>query len=43
MLNMLEDYEVEMKKFNPKLFVLGGLQMMDNFPFAEGKRCSATE
>ena len=36
MLNMIEEFAVELKKFNPKLFVLGGLQMMDNFPFPEG-------
>ncbi|XP_067941684.1 ADP-dependent glucokinase-like [Watersipora subatra] len=38
MLNMLEEFAIELKKFHPKLFVLGGLQMMDNFPFADGVR-----
>lgn len=33
---MLEEFEEEMRKFNPNLFVLGGLQMMDNFPFPPG-------
>ena len=37
MLTMIEEFEEEMRKFNPKLFVLGGLQMMDNFPFPPGR------
>ena len=37
MLNMIEEFSEELKKFNPKLFVLGGLQMLDNFPFPPGQ------
>jgi len=39
---MVEEYAEEMRKFNPKLFVLGGLQMMDNFPFAPGEWSAET-
>ena len=35
-LETLEDLEREMDSFDPSVLVVGGLQMMDNFPFAEG-------
>ncbi|XP_072163186.1 ADP-dependent glucokinase-like [Diadema setosum] len=34
----IEEFQEELLKFNPKAVVLGGLQMMDNFPFKEGER-----
>ncbi|XP_074650217.1 ADP-dependent glucokinase-like [Tubulanus polymorphus] len=37
-LNSLEDFEPEMLKFSPNLLVIGGLQMMDHFPFKQGQR-----
>ena len=37
-LETLEDLEREMDVFDPSVLVVGGLQMMDNFPFKEGKR-----
>lgn len=36
----LEDFAEELKKFQPTLVVVGGLQMMDNFPYKEGERLS---
>ncbi|RWS00636.1 ADP-dependent glucokinase-like protein, partial [Dinothrombium tinctorium] len=38
LLSSLEIFHEEVKKFNPKLFVVGGLQMMDNFPDTKGER-----
>lgn len=32
----LEGFEAEIKKFKPAALVVGGLQMLDNFPFEEG-------
>lgn len=29
----LEGFEAEIKKFKPAALVVGGLQMLDNFPF----------
>ncbi|XP_039248029.2 ADP-dependent glucokinase-like isoform X2 [Styela clava] len=37
-LSSLEPLIEPMKSFNPKLLVVGGLQMMDNFPFQSGQR-----
>ncbi|KAK6180797.1 hypothetical protein SNE40_008783 [Patella caerulea] len=37
-LQSLEDFQQELKTFKPSLVVIGGLQMMDNFPFEEGQR-----
>lgn len=37
-LSGLEEFQEELKVFKPQVVVLGGLQMMDNFPFAEGER-----
>ncbi|XP_063957589.1 ADP-dependent glucokinase-like [Lytechinus pictus] len=37
-LSGLEEFQEELKYFNPQVVVLGGLQMMDNFPFSEGER-----
>lgn len=37
-LETLEDLEREMDVFDPSVLVVGGLQMMDNFPFKEGVR-----
>lgn len=34
----LEGFEAEIKKFKPAALVVGGLQMLDNFPFEEGER-----
>ena len=36
----LEDFEKEIKEFSPDLIVIGGLQMMDSFPFKENERQS---
>ena len=35
-LETLEDLEKEIDAFDPSVLVVGGLQMMDNFPFKEG-------
>ena len=35
-LDTLEDLEMELPSFDPSVLVVGGLQMMDNFPFKEG-------
>ena len=32
----LEAFVAELEEFNPSLLVVGGLQMMDNFPFQPG-------
>lgn len=37
-LTSLETFLPEMEKFKADLLVVGGLQMMDNFPFEEGQR-----
>ncbi|XP_041468099.1 ADP-dependent glucokinase-like [Lytechinus variegatus] len=37
-LSGLEEFQEELKYFKPQVVVLGGLQMMDNFPFSEGER-----
>lgn len=36
LLTMIEEYQKQLAQFQPKLFVLGGLQMMDNFPYETG-------
>ncbi|GLH13472.1 ADP-dependent glucokinase [Gryllus bimaculatus] len=38
MVSVVEEFQPLLQKFQPHLFVVGGLQMMDNFPFPEGKR-----
>ncbi|XP_045165473.1 ADP-dependent glucokinase-like [Mercenaria mercenaria] len=37
-LDTLEDLEMELPSFDPSVLVVGGLQMMDNFPFEDGVR-----
>ncbi|KAG7461122.1 hypothetical protein MATL_G00206620 [Megalops atlanticus] len=34
----MEDFEQKLQGFQPDLLVIGGLQMMDNFPFKAGER-----
>uniref|UniRef100_A0A8C7KZG2 ADP-dependent glucokinase 2 n=1 Tax=Oncorhynchus kisutch TaxID=8019 RepID=A0A8C7KZG2_ONCKI len=34
----LQDFEVKLQDFHPDLLVVGGLQMMDSFPFQRGER-----
>lgn len=34
----MEDFAEKLEDFRPDLLVVGGLQMMDNFPFQSGKR-----
>ncbi|XP_034043627.1 ADP-dependent glucokinase-like [Thalassophryne amazonica] len=34
----MEDFARKLKDFKPQLLVVGGLQMMDNFPFQSGER-----
>ncbi|XP_010877964.1 ADP-dependent glucokinase [Esox lucius] len=34
----LQDFAVKLQDFNPDLLVVGGLQMMDSFPFQQGER-----
>uniref|UniRef100_A0A673ZQR9 ADP-dependent glucokinase 2 n=1 Tax=Salmo trutta TaxID=8032 RepID=A0A673ZQR9_SALTR len=34
----LQDFEVKLQDFHPDLLVVGGLQMMDSFPFQQGER-----
>ena len=36
-LSALEDFGQAMKKFDPDLLVVSGLQMMDNFPFRKSE------
>ncbi|ESO06146.1 hypothetical protein HELRODRAFT_140484, partial [Helobdella robusta] len=38
MLKSLEEFSVSLKTFKPHLVVVGGLQMLDNFPFKTGER-----
>jgi hypothetical protein len=33
----LEEFDKLLKEFNPDLLVIGGLQMMDNYPYPKGK------
>jgi hypothetical protein len=33
----LEEFDKLLKEFNPNLLVIGGLQMMDNYPYPNGK------
>lgn len=33
----LEGLEAEIKRFKPTALVVGGLQMLDNFPFQDGR------
>ncbi|RVE74673.1 hypothetical protein OJAV_G00024390 [Oryzias javanicus] len=37
-LSSMEEFAKKLKDFNPDLLVVGGLQMMDNFPFQSGER-----
>ncbi|XP_026286281.1 ADP-dependent glucokinase-like [Frankliniella occidentalis] len=37
-LSSLEDFQAALEAFEPDLLVVGGLQMMDNFPFQKGVR-----
>ncbi|XP_072546476.1 ADP-dependent glucokinase [Salminus brasiliensis] len=37
-LDSMEEFEKRLQSFNPDLLVVGGLQMMDNFPFELGER-----
>ncbi|CAG2230494.1 ADP-dependent glucokinase-like [Mytilus edulis] len=37
LLETVDDLEKEILKFDPSVLVVGGLQMMDNFPFQEGQ------
>lgn len=34
----MEEFAEKLQDFEPDLLVVGGLQMMDNFPFQSGKR-----
>ncbi len=36
----LEEFTEELKSFSPSLLVVGGLQMLENFPFLDGKYSS---
>jgi len=38
LVSSLEEFSAAVTLFKPNLFVVGGLQMMDNFPFREGER-----
>merc|ERR1719228_1969868 len=38
LVSSLEQFSQALPGFNPQLLVVGGLQMMDNFPFKEGER-----
>jgi len=38
LVSSLEKFSLALPSFNPQLLVVGGLQMMDNFPFKEGER-----
>ena len=33
----MEDFELKLQTFQPDLLVVGGLQMMDSFPFQQGE------
>ncbi|XP_076582381.1 ADP-dependent glucokinase [Chaetodon auriga] len=37
-LDSMDDFAEKLKDYNPDLLVVGGLQMMDNFPFQSGER-----
>ncbi|XP_034536095.1 ADP-dependent glucokinase [Notolabrus celidotus] len=37
-LDSMAEFTEKLEDFNPDLLVVGGLQMMDNFPFQEGER-----
>ncbi|CAH1791785.1 unnamed protein product [Owenia fusiformis] len=37
-INALEEFQIALREFNPKLLVIGGLQMLDHFPFELGER-----
>lgn len=37
-LSSMEEFAEKLKDFKPDLLVVGGLQMMDNFPFHSGKK-----
>ncbi|XP_056112117.1 ADP-dependent glucokinase [Rhinichthys klamathensis goyatoka] len=37
-LDSMEQFQEKLNDFNPDLLVVGGLQMMDNFPFKKGER-----
>lgn len=37
-LDSMEDFSKKLNNFRPDLIVVGGLQMMDNFPFQSGKQ-----
>ena len=37
-LETLEEFQAEIPSFDPSVLVIGGLQMMDKFPFKEGER-----
>ncbi|KAI4885520.1 hypothetical protein NFI96_025415, partial [Prochilodus magdalenae] len=37
-LDSMEEFEKRLQNFKPDLMVVGGLQMMDNFPFKHGER-----
>lgn len=38
----MEEFAEKLEDFNPDLLVVGGLQMMDSFPFQSGKRKPVT-
>ncbi|XP_063774069.1 ADP-dependent glucokinase-like isoform X2 [Pseudophryne corroboree] len=38
MIDSLEDFKSQLESFEPDLLVIGGLQMMDSFPFKPGQR-----
>ncbi|XP_071079420.1 ADP-dependent glucokinase-like [Haliotis cracherodii] len=37
-LESLEEFQQQLETYNADLLIVGGLQMMDNFPFKDGKR-----
>lgn len=37
-MDSMEDFAKKLTDFHPDLLVVGGLQMMDNFPFKPGER-----
>jgi len=37
-LSSVEGFEAPLEDFKPDLLVVSGLQMMDNYPFAQGER-----
>lgn len=38
LVSSLEEFDKFLKEFNPNLLVIGGLQMMDNYPYSKGVR-----